>query len=95
MVFMLICYVGVAVVAVAVAVLLSRSGNGGSPELRPPVIPVEPERPYWQKNPTASALPTDNIEYQEMLARYQAYPDDFPAPIPLPHSSHEAGDCRD
>ena len=92
---MLICYVGVAVVAVAVAVLLSRSGNGGSPELRPPVIPVEPERPYWQKNPTASALPTDDIEYQEMLARYHAHPNDFPAPIPPPRPFSEPDDCFD
>jgi hypothetical protein len=95
MVFMLICYVGIAVVAVMFAVWFSRGRTNEDGEVRPPVIPVEPERPYWQNNPNASALATDDIEYQDMLARYQARPNDFPAPIPPPVSFNQHHDCAD
>jgi hypothetical protein len=95
MVFMLICYVGIAVVAVMLVVWLSRGRTNEDCEVRLPVLAVEPERPYWQKNPSASALATDDIEYQDMLARYQARPNDFPAPIPPPVSLNQPHDCAD
>ena len=90
---MLICYFGVVVVAIMFAVFLARGRSNADCEVRPPVIPVEPELPHWQKTPGASALATDDIEYQDMLARYQAHPNDFPAPIPPPTSVNEQQDC--
>lgn len=93
MVFMLICYFGIAFVAVAIALMLSRRHTNGDDVYTSAAPPqVEPEIPYWHKDPSISPLPRDDLEHLEMWARHDADPKSFPAPIP-PARSFSREDC--
>ena len=83
---MLICWVGLIFVALALPGALRRSGRiANSKVIRNDVEtnPAETEdnRPYWQKDPSATALARDRLEVLEIWAKNNEDPMNAPAPI--------------
>lgn len=95
MVFMLICLAGLIFVGLTLPGALRRRGGvvidvDGQTE----VNDMEPNRPYWQKNPSTTALARDRLEVLEMWSKNNADPMNSPAPIaptkPHPYFGGEA-----